>query len=52
MAPRNFRRSKKRGPVRGKKVVYDGIKFASGLEKYMYIALQKAKIKTAYEGQT
>ena len=43
---------RKRGPVRAKKVVYDGITFASGLEKYMYIALQKAKIKTAYEGMT
>ena len=43
---------RKRGPVRAKKVMYDGITFASGLEKYMYIALQKAKIKTAYEGIT
>ena len=43
---------KKRGPVKAKKVMYDGITFASGLEKYMYIALQKAKIKTAYEGIT
>ena len=44
--------SKKRGPVRAKKVSFDGINFASGLEKYMYIALQKAKIKAKYEGQT
>ena len=29
------KRSKKRGPVRAKKVSYDGINFASGLEKYM-----------------
>ena len=43
---------KKRGPVRAKKVTYDGIKFASGLEKYMYIALKKAKIKAKYEGKT
>ena len=43
---------KKRGPVRAKKVTYDGIKFASGLEKYMYTALKKAKIKAKYEGQT
>ena len=43
---------KKRGPVRAKKVVYDGITFASGLEKYMYMALRKAKIKAAYEGIT
>ena len=43
---------KKRGPVRAKKVTFDGIKFASGLEKYMYIALKKAKIKAKYEGKT
>ena len=30
-----YKRRKKRGPVRAKKVTYDGIKFASGLEKYM-----------------
>ena len=45
-------RRKKRGPVRAKKVTFDGIKFASGLEKYMYIALKKAKIKAKYEGET
>ena len=43
---------RKRGPVRAKKVTFDGIKFASGLEKYMYIALKKAKIKAKYEGET
>ena len=43
---------KKRGPVRAKKVTFDGIKFASGVEKYMYQALKKAKIKSKYEGQT
>ena len=43
---------KKRGPVRSKKVTFDGIQFASGLEKYMYIALKKAKIKAKYEGET
>ena len=46
------RYSKKRGPVRAKKVTFDGIKFASGLEKYMYTALQKAKIHAIYEGAT
>tara|TARA_R100001460_G_scaffold500_4_gene2451 strand:+ start:1578 stop:2024 length:447 start_codon:yes stop_codon:yes gene_type:complete len=46
------RKRKKRGPVRSKKVVHDGITFASGLEKYMYIALKKAKIKAKYEGRT
>ena len=43
---------KKRGPVRAKKVTFDGIKFASGLEKYMYIALKNAKIGAIYEGAT
>ena len=46
------RRYKKKGPVRSKKVTYDGITFQSGLEKYMYIALKKAKIKAKYEGTT
>ena len=46
------RYSRKKGPVRAKKVSFDGINFASGLEKYMYIALKKAKIKSKYEGQT
>ena len=43
---------KKRGPVQAKKVTHDGIKFASGLERYMYMALKKAKIKAKYEGET
>ena len=46
------RYSKKRGPVRAKKVSFDGINFASGLEKYMYMALKKAKIHAVYEGST
>jgi hypothetical protein len=46
------RRSKKRGPVRAKKISFDGIDFASGLEKYMYMALKKAKIRSKYEGET
>ncbi len=48
---RKYKR-KKRGPVRAKKVTFDGIKFASGLEKYMYQALKKAKIHADYEGAT
>jgi hypothetical protein len=39
------KRRKNKGPVRSKKVVFDGITFASGLERYMYQALKKAKIK-------
>ena len=46
------RYSKKRGPVKSKKVTFDGIQFASGLEKYMYIALKSAKIGAVYEGAT
>ena len=46
------KRSKKRGPVRAKKVIVDGIQFASGLERYMYLALKKAKLKAKYEGET
>ena len=46
------KRRKKNGPVRSKKVVFDGITFASGLERYMYQALKKARIKAKYEGET
>ena len=46
------RKTKHRGPVRSKRVTYDGITFASGLEKYMYKALKEAKIKAKYEGET
>ena len=47
-----MKKRRKKGPVRSKKVTFDGITFASGLEKYMYMALKKAKIKAKYEGQT
>ena len=43
---------RKRGPVQAKKITYDNINFASGLEKYMYCALKKASIKASYEGET
>jgi len=46
------KKSRKKGPVQSKKISYDGIKFASGLERYMYMALKKAKIKAKYEGET
>ena len=50
---KNFRKKpRKKGPVVSKKVKYEGITFASGLEKYMYIALKKAKVKAKYEGET
>ena len=47
-----MKKRRKKGPVSAKKVTFDGIKFASGLEKYMYIVLKKAKIKAKYEGKT
>ena len=43
---------RKRGPVRAKKVSFDGITFASGLERYMYQVLKKNKIHAVYEGTT
>ncbi len=45
-------RRKKRGPVRAKKKIVDGIEFKSGLEAYMYTALKNAGIKAEYEGTT
>ena len=50
MKKKSYKR-KRNGPVQSKKVTYDGINFASGLERYMYMALKKAKIKALYEGQ-
>lgn len=44
--------SRKKGPVVSKKVIYNGITFASGLEKYMYKALLDAGIDFDYEGET
>jgi hypothetical protein len=44
--------SRRKGPVVSKKVVYDGITFASGLEKYMYKALKDAEIIAEYESQS
>ena len=51
MPRKKFSRSKKRGPVVAKKVSFDGINFASGLEKHMYIALKKHKLFDQYEGE-
>ena len=36
-------KKQKKGPVVAKKTTFDGINFASGLEKYTYIALKKRK---------
>ena len=46
------RYKRKKGPVVSKKVTFDGIQFASGLEKYMYQALKRAGIHAVYEGAT
>ena len=45
-------KKKKKGPVRAKKTVVDGLSFSSGLEAYMYKALKAAKIQAKYEGET
>ena len=50
MMKRKIKRT--RGPVRAKKGTFDVIKLASGLERYMYQALKKAKIHAVYEGCT
>ena len=45
------RYKRKKGPVNSRKVTIDGIKFASGLEKYCYLALKKEKIFEGYENE-
>jgi len=45
-------KKKKKGPVRAKKTVVDGLSFSSGLEAYMYTALKNAEIQAKYEGET
>ena len=47
-----MRRRKKKGPVQAKKISYDGISFASGLERYTYIAFKKNKLYEGYESET
>jgi hypothetical protein len=47
-----MKKARKKGPVTAKKILYDGILFASGLEKYMYKALKEAGIDFKYEGVT
>ena len=48
MIKRN-RKGRKKGPVRSNKVKFDGINFASGLERYCYQQLKKAKLFEKYE---
>ena len=45
------KRTRKKGPVQAKKVSYDGINFASGLERYTYMALKENKLFEGYENQ-
>ena len=52
MIRNKIKSKKKKGPVQANKISYDGIKFASGLERYMYMQLKKNKIKAEYEGKT
>ena len=47
-----MKRRKKKGPVQAKKISYNGISFASGLERYTYIALKKNKLYEGYESET
>ena len=51
MKKKVFKR-KIKGPVQAKRTTYDGINFASGLEKYMYKALKDAGVDALYEGET
>ena len=45
------KKSRKKGPVQSKKITYDGINFASGLERYTYMALKKNKLFGGYENE-
>ena len=45
------KKSRKKGPVRSKKITFDGINFASGLERYTYMALKKDKLFEGYENE-
>ena len=47
-----MRKRKKKGHVQAKKISYNGISFASCLERYTYIALKKNKLYEGYESET
>ena len=49
-----YKRRKGKKTIKSNKIKCDGINFASGLERYCYLALKKAKIYEAdcYEGET
>jgi len=52
MYPKSAKYQRKKGPVRSKKKIVDGIEFKSGLEAYMYGVLKRHKIEAEYEGRT
>lgn len=45
------RKRRKKGPVQSKKIKYDGIQFASGLERFCYMQLKKEKLFEGYENE-
>ena len=45
------RLKRKKGPVQSKKIIIDGIQFASGLERYTYESLKNNKLFEGYENQ-
>ena len=44
-----YKRRKGQKTIKSKKISCDGINFASGLERYCYLALKKAKLFEKYE---
>ena len=51
MSPIKRSRKGRKGPVNARKVKFDGITFASGLERYCYQQLKKEKLFDLYEGE-
>lgn len=47
-----FKRTKGRSLIKSKKVIHDGIEFASSLEAFMYKLLKLHKVDFVYEGKT
>ena len=46
-----YKRRKGKKTIKSTKINYDGIKFASGLERYCYMALKKEKLFEGYENE-
>lgn len=47
-----YKRKKGKKTINSNKISYDGVNFASGLERYCYIALKKHKLFEGYEDET